>query len=121
MANGIGRIFLRKSVGQIQSEHEHGELKRSLGAINLVLLGIGSSGRDDRVFPDPDRFDVGRDTTESIAFGRGPTPREVELSSAFLQRQSALHQSGGNADADRTALVDFCQALFSANEFIYVP
>jgi cytochrome P450 len=23
------------------------------------------------VFPDPDRFDVGRDTTESIAFGRG--------------------------------------------------
>ena len=41
MANGIGRIFLRKSVGQIQSEHEQGELKRSLGALNLVLLGIG--------------------------------------------------------------------------------
>lgn len=41
MASGIGRIFLRKSVGQIQAEHEHGELKRSLGAINLVLLGIG--------------------------------------------------------------------------------
>ncbi|MGA0600603.1 APC family permease [Caulobacter sp. KR2-114] len=38
---GIGRIFLRKSVAQIQSEHEHGELKRSLGALNLVLLGIG--------------------------------------------------------------------------------
>jgi len=38
---GFGRIFLRKSVGQIQSEHEHGELKRSLGALNLVLLGIG--------------------------------------------------------------------------------
>ena len=41
MANGMARIFLRKSVGQIQSEHEHGELKRSLGALNLVLLGIG--------------------------------------------------------------------------------
>lgn len=41
MANGIGRIFLRKSVSQIQAEHEHGELKRSLGAINLILLGIG--------------------------------------------------------------------------------
>jgi len=38
---GFGRIFLRKSVGQIQSEHEHGELKRTLGALNLVLLGIG--------------------------------------------------------------------------------
>jgi basic amino acid/polyamine antiporter, APA family len=41
MANGIGRIFLRKSVEQIKAEHEHGELKRSLGALNLVLLGIG--------------------------------------------------------------------------------
>ena len=38
---GIGRIFRRKSVGQIQAEHEHGELKRTLGAWNLVLLGIG--------------------------------------------------------------------------------
>jgi APA family basic amino acid/polyamine antiporter len=40
-ASGVGRIFLRKSVGQIQAEHAHGELKRSLGALNLVLLGIG--------------------------------------------------------------------------------
>ena len=38
---GIGRIFLRKSVDQIQAEHQHGELKRSLGALNLMLLGIG--------------------------------------------------------------------------------
>jgi APA family basic amino acid/polyamine antiporter len=36
-----GGIFRRKSVEQIQAEHEHGELKRSLGALNLVLLGIG--------------------------------------------------------------------------------
>ena len=43
MANAsvVARIFQRKSVGQIQAEHEHGELKRSLGALNLVLLGIG--------------------------------------------------------------------------------
>ena len=42
MANaGIGRMFQRKSVGQIQSEHEHGELKRTLGPLNLILLGIG--------------------------------------------------------------------------------
>ena len=40
-SRGIGRIFGRKTVAQIQSEHEHGELKRSLGALNLVLLGIG--------------------------------------------------------------------------------
>ena len=38
---GLGRMFLRKSVAQIQSELDHTELKRSLGAINLILLGIG--------------------------------------------------------------------------------
>lgn len=40
-ASGIGRLFLRKSVAQMHEEHEQSELKRSLGALNLVLLGIG--------------------------------------------------------------------------------
>jgi APA family basic amino acid/polyamine antiporter len=40
-ASGFGRIFLRKSVAEIQAENDKGELKRSLGALNLVLLGIG--------------------------------------------------------------------------------
>src|SRR5471032_3631755 len=38
---GVGGIFRRKSVAQIQADHEHGELKRSLGALNLMLLVIG--------------------------------------------------------------------------------
>ena len=37
----LAGIFRRKSIEQIQAEHEHGELKRSLGPLNLVLLGIG--------------------------------------------------------------------------------
>jgi len=41
MAKGIGQLFARKSVEQMHAEHQGGELKRSLGAINLVLLGIG--------------------------------------------------------------------------------
>ena len=41
VSKGIARIFLRKSVDQIQAEHDHGELKRSLGALNLMMLGIG--------------------------------------------------------------------------------
>jgi len=39
--NGLGRLFIRKSVEQMHAEHEQGELKKSLGALNLVLLGIG--------------------------------------------------------------------------------
>ena len=41
MASIVGRIFQRKPVELIHAETEHGELKRSLGALNLVLLGIG--------------------------------------------------------------------------------
>jgi hypothetical protein len=36
-----------------------------------VLLLIGSANRDERVFPNPDVFDLHRDTSESLAFGRG--------------------------------------------------
>jgi APA family basic amino acid/polyamine antiporter len=40
-AKGLGRLFIRKSVEQMHAEHAGGELKKSLGALNLVLLGIG--------------------------------------------------------------------------------
>jgi cytochrome P450 len=46
----------------------HGErLRRG----EKVLLLIGSANRDERVFPQPDLFDVHRDTSESLAFGKG--------------------------------------------------
>jgi len=37
----LGRLFMRKSVEQMHAEHAGGELKKSLGALNLILLGIG--------------------------------------------------------------------------------
>lgn len=37
----VTRMFLRKSIDQVQAEYEGGELKRTLGPVNLVLLGIG--------------------------------------------------------------------------------
>jgi APA family basic amino acid/polyamine antiporter len=38
---GIARLFIRKSVAQMHAEHNNSELKRTLGAWSLVLLGIG--------------------------------------------------------------------------------
>lgn len=38
---GLGQLFARKSVEQIQAEYGASELKRTLGPLNLVLLGIG--------------------------------------------------------------------------------
>ncbi|HEY3364486.1 MAG TPA: cytochrome P450 [Symbiobacteriaceae bacterium] len=36
-----------------------------------VIAWIGSANRDETVFPDPDRFDIGRDPNPHIAFGQG--------------------------------------------------
>jgi cytochrome P450 len=36
-----------------------------------MLLLIGSANRDPRVFPDPDRYDLDRDTSQLISFGAG--------------------------------------------------
>lgn len=46
----------------------HGE---KLRAGERVVLLIGSANRDERVFPDPDRFDLLRDTRASLSFGQG--------------------------------------------------
>ena len=36
-----------------------------------VLLLVGSANRDERVFPDPDRYDLDRDTSKLVSFGSG--------------------------------------------------
>jgi cytochrome P450 len=36
-----------------------------------VLLLVGSANRDERVFPDPDRYDLDRDTSRLVSFGSG--------------------------------------------------
>jgi cytochrome P450 len=38
---------------------------------SMVALLIGSANRDERRFPDPDRFDLDRDAQGHIAFGFG--------------------------------------------------
>lgn len=42
-----------------------------LRAGERVLLLIGAANRDERMFADPDRFDIGRDTSQHLAFGKG--------------------------------------------------
>lgn len=59
----------------------------------------------------------------ALALGRPPRPTELDRSLAFLGRQDR-HYRRGNAplrigDPD-PGLTDFCQALMSLNEFVYV-
>jgi len=43
----------------------------TLRANDRVVLLIGSANRDERVFPEPDRFDIRRDTSALLSFGHG--------------------------------------------------
>ena len=43
----------------------------SIPAGSKVLLLTGSAGRDERAFPDPDRFDARRDMQHHVSFGYG--------------------------------------------------
>jgi hypothetical protein len=44
---------------------------RSIPAGSRVLLLVGAANRDERVFSEPDRYDIDRDTSESMSFGSG--------------------------------------------------
>jgi hypothetical protein len=56
-----------------------------------------------------------------IAFGRPPRGSEAKLGESFLASQRAAYERQKRGDADRAALVDFCQAIMGMNEFIYIP
>jgi cytochrome P450 len=44
---------------------------RLRAGVRIAILH-GSANRDDRVFPDPDAYDLDRDLSKTISFGRGP-------------------------------------------------
>jgi hypothetical protein len=56
-----------------------------------------------------------------IAYGRGPTVEEATTAARFMDEQGDAYRRDGKPDHARRALVDLCQALISASEFIYVP
>ena len=57
-----------------------------------------------------------------LALSRRPKPQEQAASQAFLRDQTALYLKTGKpvAAAEEQATADFCLALLSANEFVYI-
>ena len=53
----------------VTEEVEHYD--RTLPAGSVVLLMNGAANRDERKFPDPDRFDIHRTVEQHLAFGYG--------------------------------------------------
>jgi hypothetical protein len=67
----------------------HGQ---TMKAGDWVALMIGSANRDERVFPDPDTFDITRDHKQSLAFGQG-THFCLGASLARLETRVALEET----------------------------
>ncbi len=55
-----------------------------------------------------------------LSLGRKPAPQEIRDALDFLTSQSRSYSSVGGENAERLAMADFCQTLFSLNEFMYV-
>ena len=55
-----------------------------------------------------------------LAFQRPITAEELALSSRFLQQQVEYLRESKHKDPEQAALVNLCQQLLSANEFLYV-
>jgi hypothetical protein len=53
-----------------------------------------------------------------LAFGRAPSAQDVEGAVAFLEAQTETFR--GRPEPQQQALATFCQALLSANEFLYI-
>ena len=54
------------------------------------------------------------------ALSRPPSKQEYADTLAFLNAQAETYRKAGKPDGDLPARTDFCQALFSLNEFLFV-
>lgn len=55
-----------------------------------------------------------------LGLWREPSAEELADASSFLTEQTAARRERKQEEAERLALTDFCQALFSLNEFVYI-
>jgi hypothetical protein len=55
-----------------------------------------------------------------IALSRAPSADELNDAVAFVNEQAASYKASGKADALELGLVDFCQAVLSLNEFVFI-
>ena len=79
--------------------------------INDPQFRLMAEGFAGRIMEEEDRIGA----AYMIAYGRPPSNRERTLGEGFVRRQLQSH----NGDLRKT-LSDFCAALMSANEFIYI-
>ncbi len=96
---------------------------QSLLLLNSPHVREWAAGFADRVRP-ADATETARtlaiDRAYVLALGRAPTDRERADARMFLDRQTVSHREAGHADGIAPAWTDFCQVLYSLNEFVFI-
>ena len=91
----------------------HGKTFR---AGDRVVLLVGSGNRDERVFPDADRFDIRRDTSAMLSFGHGT---HFCLGAALARLEGRVALESGEAacltKSTRPALCAFTRSTSAAS------
>jgi len=77
------------------------------------LAGNSKSSNDDLVST---RIRIAYET----CFSRKPTDSELQLATEFILEQSKSYEALGRADHQELAITDWCQALLSLNEFVFL-
>ncbi|WP_435008438.1 PSD1 and planctomycete cytochrome C domain-containing protein [Tundrisphaera lichenicola] len=92
----------------------------------LALLNNPQVRAYARAFADRVRPDAGTtlesaiDRAYRLALARPPAPDELADDLDFLRDQAGSYRASGQADPERSALADLCQAILGLNEFAYV-
>jgi hypothetical protein len=92
---------------------------QALFFMNNQLGRISADGLAAQVHGEPGQGGPIRRAYE-LAFGRDPSPEELRLALEFLASQRSNYAADNNSDPARQALIDFCQALLSMSECIYI-
>jgi cytochrome P450 len=65
---------------------------KKINAGDKIVMYYGSANRDERLFTEPDRFDVGRTPNDHIAFGGGGTHFCLGAHIGRIETQTMLHE-----------------------------
>ncbi|MFI6603811.1 cytochrome P450 [Nonomuraea sp. NPDC050536] len=79
--SGPVQTVARRATRDIEMHGQH------VPAGSRMLLVVAAANRDPHVFPNPDRYDVARDTTATLAFGQG---RHFCLGAALARLQAQI-------------------------------
>jgi hypothetical protein len=96
---------------------------QALALLNGSFLAAQAGHFADRVLREaPDNPAAALQRAYMLAFGRPASPAEQARSRVFLGEQEGRYRSAGDTleAARRKAWADFCQALLSSNEFVYM-